>query len=146
MAELTSKASVTAPMRALISIFYPPERLAASSANKGSNSTIRTANFGKDTHAGAPSCFTSCISQQAVLFPPTYQLTTRVVLTHSCMYTNITISVDTYYQLSLMQIIAYSNIRVALSTSSKEISPINVVKSAENSLNRTSGIRTTPTA
>lgn len=63
MAELTSKASVTGPMRALISIFYPPERLAASSANKGINSTIRTANFGKDTHAGAPNCFTSCISQ-----------------------------------------------------------------------------------
>ena len=61
MAEQNSKASVTGLMRALISIFYPPERLAACSANKGINSTIRTAIFGKDTHADAPSCFMSCI-------------------------------------------------------------------------------------
>ena len=46
-AEQTSKASATGLMRALMSVFYSKERLAASSANNGINTTIRTAIFSK---------------------------------------------------------------------------------------------------
>ncbi len=48
--ELASKGSATGLMRQLMSVWYKPQRLAASSASSGINEKIRTAIFSKSIY------------------------------------------------------------------------------------------------